>query len=847
MNVRMAVTAAIAVILTSLSLNAVLQGNGWLAAGIGATLVVAGAGMVTRLPDLTSALTATFLVLIAVAPLLAGPTWTPRIAGLVIVALTAASATGRRVFRGAAILGSYLAALLIYLNLVFAGAASIARIIPSRHSLVVLGNMVATAFSEFRYSPPVPDIRPVSLVAAAGIGVIAILVDILAVRLHRPAMAGVPLLVLFSVPIASNLKTFGVLQTAAFAAGLAGYLALLSADGRMRLRMWGRLVTFRYVQPANEAGEGPDTKELAASGRRIGLAAVCLAVIIPMILPTGRAHDVFGTIDNGKAHGVGAGLDAFLQVQHQLTEHSQQVLTYTTDSDNPAQQYLQVFVLNYSSNRNMWLPQFPAGVSGAEVPEGTKLPYAVPGQLPGTPVTTARTQIQIDSGQGGPTAYLPVPYAPVDLRISGDGWEELAGSLMVLSPMQGLSGLKYTVTSRAADPTRAEVDNPPNQFVPGTIGSVYGTYAGPDAGKLLTLARDHTQGALTTLQAATDLQNWLLSSAFTYTLKPNLPTSHWLLSFLTTDRRGYCQQFAWAFAVLARLVGIPSRVVVGYTGGSVLRGSTWQVTTSDAHAWPELYFPGEGWLRFEPTPHGAGDQGTATVPTYAAGPSTGPNSSLPGGPSQIQASPGSHTGPAKKSAVLNRITHPSAGAAGALAGHSDSGLWLGIGVPALVILLITWPAFVRLLIRRRRWLAASGDAGLARAAWQELTDDLADYGLARSPGETSRAVARRVTAQARLDPVAALALGRITDAEERACYARLALPGAGLTADVRTVRRAIAAAVTRNQRMRARLLPPSTLASARRLVEQASGLLSWLDSSWPAVRRQLRRAAHRPA
>jgi transglutaminase-like putative cysteine protease len=846
MNARMAGTGAMAVILASLSLNAVIKGNGWLTAGIGAVMVVAVAGLATRPARLTSAITATFLVLIAVVPLLSAPTWLSRIAGLVVVALTAASATGRRLLRGFAILASYLAALLIYLNLVFANAASIARIIPSRHSMVLLGQMVPNAFAEFKYSPPVPDLRTVSLVTAAGIGLIAIIVDIVAVELRRPALAGVPLLVLFSVPVASNLKTFGALQTAAFAAGLAGYLTLLSTDGRMRLRMWGRLVTFRYVQPADEAGEGPDTKELAASGRRIGLAAVCLAVLVPMVLPIGRTHDVFGTNNNGKPQGIGAGLDAFLHVQRQLTERPQQVLTYTTNASDPAQQYLQVYVLNYSTTRNLWLPAFPAGVGGVEVPDGTTLPYKPPGQLPTTPVTTVRTTVRVDGGQGGPTAYLPLPYAPVDLRIGGVGWQELAGSLMVLSAVQGLSGLTYTVTSREADPNRAEIDNPNGQFVPASIQASYGDYAGPDANRLLTIARDHTQGALTQLQAATDLQDWLLSSAFRYTLKPNLRTSHWLLHFLTTQRSGYCQQFAWAFAVLARLVGIPSRVVVGYTGGSIVSHGTWQVLTTDAHAWPELYFPGQGWLRFEPTPHGVGDQGTATVPRYATGPTTGPSTTLPGGPSQGQTSPGT-TGSNKKTSVLNRITHPNAGASSALGGKFDIGLWLAIGIPVLIILLLTWPALTRILTRRRRWLAASGDAGQAQAAWRELTDDLSDYGLGCTPGETPRGVARRVSQQASLDPAAVQALNRIVEAKERASYARLAVPGAGLTADLRTVRQAAAASITRRQRLQARLLPASTLTSARRLVERVGGMLSWLDSSWPAVRRQLHRAVHRSA
>ena len=849
MNLRMSITAAVAVLLASLSLSAVLQGDGWLGAAIGVVIVVAGAGILTRLSSLTAVVAITLCVLIGVVPLLSAPTWPLRITGLAIVALTAASATGRRLLRCVAIIAGYLAALLIYLNLVFASPAAFGWIIPSYRSVAVLGRMVPKAFDDFKFSPPVPDIRPVSLVAAAGIGLIAIMVDIVAVRLRRPAVAGVPLLVLFSVPVASDLKTFGFMQTVFFAAALAGFLAMLSADGRMRLRMWGRLVTFRYVQSADEAGAGPDTKELAASGRRIGLAAVCVAVIVPLILPTLHARHVFGTTDNGKTHGVGAGLDAFLRVQRELTEDSQPVLSYTTDAPDAVQQYFQVYVLNYSNSSNAWLPEFPAGIVGTQAVEGTALPYAVQGQLASTPIRTVTTNVKLAADQGGPTAYLPVPYAPVDLKIGGIGWEELAGSLMILSPVQGLSGLGYAVTSHEADPKPATINNTVAQFVPGTIQGQYGNYSGPDSSKLLTIARDHTQGALTLLQAAVDLQDWLQSSAFTYTLRPNLPKSHWLRSFLTTDRRGYCQQFAWAFAVLARLIGIPSRIAIGYTSGTRDKHGSWHVTSADAHAWPELYFPGEGWLRFEPTPHGAGGQGTATVPRYASGPATGPGGALPGGGSKTPANLGGSSGLANRPPTLNHLTHVQPGEAGAGAAQSDAGFWLAIGISVLLVLLVTWPALIRLGTRRRRWLLATDDAGQARAAWRELTDDLADLGLPCAPGETPRAVGRRVTQQAILAALPAeQALTRVVMAEERARYARLAVPGGRLAADVRTVRRAVAASVRPRQRLRARLLPASTLTTARHLLERAGGMLGWIDSSWPAVRRQLRRAvARRPA
>nr|BFE88893.1 hypothetical protein GCM10020093_114940 [Planobispora longispora] len=81
------------------------------------------------------------------------------------------------------------------------------------------------------------------------------------------------------------------------------------------------------------------------------------------------------------------------------------------------------------------------------------------------------------------------------------------------------------------------------------------------------------------------------------------------------SRAGYCEQFAAAMAVLARAVDIPSRVAIGYTGGTSVSGR-WNVRTHDSHAWPELYFEGAGWLRFEPTPSGPAGQGTATRPPY---------------------------------------------------------------------------------------------------------------------------------------------------------------------------------------------------------------------------------------
>jgi transglutaminase-like putative cysteine protease len=841
---RIAITAAVAVMVASLSMSSVIATGGWIATGAGAIVIVAIAGAVTRLPRLPAAVVATFLVLIALVPLLTLASWPDRGAGLAILVITALSATGAWPFRGFAVLACYLAALLLYLNVTFARASSLGQFIPSDNSMRSLARLWQAAFAEFRFAPPVPDLPAVSLVTAVGIGAVAIAVDILAVRLRRPAVAGLPLLLLFSVPVASNLKVFGTPQIIVFAASLAGYLALLSADGRERLRMWGRLVTFRHVQSADESGSGPDTRELGASGRRIGLAAVCLAIVIPLILPSMRVRDVFRTIADGSGHGGSGGggtaLSPLLGIGRVLEGKPQPVLSYTTTAANPGEQYFQVYVLNYSARQHSWLPSY----NDSKLVGGQKLPWAAQGATP-TSVSKVTTTVAV-SGHDTGSAVLPMPYAPYQLRIAGDsGWRETAGTLMVYNPRLAMAGLNYTVRSEEANPLPGQIQN---LQAPAPV-TKYATYTGPNYQQLYNIASPHVQGAVTELQEAQDLENWFQSGAFTYSLKPNLPQTNWLVPFLTRDRRGFCVQFAQAFAILARVLGIPARIAIGYTGGTQGPGKTWKITTADAHAWPELYFTGYGWLRFEPTPAGPHGQGTAEAPVYAGGHS---GSTSRTGNSASQG--GSSTGPAglgatsKRRPGFNRNTGLLPGTGTAIATRrAGSDLGLAIGIPAAVFLLIAWPALTRLLTRRRRWLSASGDAAIAHAAWSELTDDLADYGLGCSPGETPRAVARRVTRQASLDQTATSAVSRLARAEERARYARLPDPGAGLKAAEVTVRRAVAASVPRQQRLRARLLPASTVLAARHLLQRGSEMLSWLDSSWPTLRRQLRRAAARQA
>jgi len=89
---------------------------------------------------------------------------------------------------------------------------------------------------------------------------------------------------------------------------------------------------------------------------------------------------------------------------------------------------------------------------------------------------------------------------------------------------------------------------------------------------------------------------------FYYTLSPPLLGRDSVDEFLFRTRRGFCEHYASAFAVLMRAAGIPARIVTGYLGGEVNElGNYLIVRQADAHAWTEVWFKDEGWVRVDPT------------------------------------------------------------------------------------------------------------------------------------------------------------------------------------------------------------------------------------------------------
>lgn len=831
MNHRVTVAAAVAVILASVSIFSLINGAAWYVQASGAVLVVALAGTLTRISPVPAAIGASLLAVIASAPMLAAQSPYLKATGAGLIAACVASASGPRPLRAVAGLVTYLAALLIYLNLLHAAAQSFLAVIPTPRSVHHLAALVSDGASAGRFAPPVPADHGVILLAAGSIGLVAVAVDFLAVRLRRPAIAGLPLLVVFMAPIATTADVRGLPSAVAFLLAAVGYLALLSSDGRGRLRGWGRVVTVWHYAGEDERVAGAEMGALAATGRRIGLAAVCAALIAPLLVPGLTLHQIFGGHGSGGGGGdgqQGVGLPNPVAQLHGLLTRSKPylVLTYHTNIPDPAN-YLQVYVLNYDSRAGDWDLVRPA--RGRAVGRGPLA--AAPGLAPGTPENVVKTRIDIPRAQGfsGPIDFLPAPYWPMRANVTGT-WREDPETLMMYSSDAPTDQMRYTVTSGQVEPTAATLGAA--QHVPAAIKRSYLGFTSKVTPHLKAIARRVTNGKATAFDQAVALEHWFLSNRFSYSVQstglPNSPRG--LLTFLTTDRQGFCQQFAFAMAVLARLLGIPSRVAIGFTAGHQRANGSWAVTTADAHAWPELYFSGAGWLRFEPTPGGSGGQQTAVEPTYVASPSLGGGQS--GNHAATGPTPSVSPSAGSPNNFRNRLHGHNPGETGVATGPRGGGVPAGPIVLALLTLIAVTPGTVRLLTRRRRWRSASGDVGLAGAAWQELCADLYDYGLPCRPSESPRALSRRVSGVLDGDEQGRQAIGRIAAVVERARYAQVPAAPGPIHADVTTVRRALARNASRGARWRAKLMPASTLQPLRVWLRQAAGLLTgWTPAS----------------
>jgi transglutaminase-like putative cysteine protease len=591
LNGRMTVTTAVACVLASTALLPLFSNSLWFVIGTGAVIAVAATGALTRMRTLP------------------------------VPACLAASVAG----------------LVLYLNLVFEARYSLLFVIPTPGSLTRLWDLAGTGMDEANgYAPPVPNLPGLLLMAAAGVGITAVLADLIAVRLRSTALAGLPLLVLFTVPVMLNASRNQFTTGLVFCLGGAGYLAMLSADGRERIRVWGRLVSLwrspwrggafdtdghsgaRLRVPGR--GTGPDTRALAAAGRRIGLASIVLALCAPLLLPGLHPSKLFSSGPGiGGNGGGGGGLSlslpsALAQTVTQLHEsRPSTVFTYTTDAtstqqDNEAE-YFRQYVFDNLADTGWQVADYTANtVPLNSIPGPQGLTDATSAQTVTTTVTTSRN---FPTPESQPT-FLPLPYPAIQVYAPGKWLAD--PDLMVYSTSDSIAGRSYSVASVLVDPSPAQLVAVPQLVKTDVLLPDLQLPSSYQATALKKLADSYTAGQTSEFGKVDALANSLSGGQFSYSLAAApLSSAASLLNFLTKTKSGFCVQYAYAMTVLTRLLGIPARFVVGYTAGTRLKNGSYDVQNTDAHAWTEVYFPTLGWIRFEPTPAG---QGTANAPNY---------------------------------------------------------------------------------------------------------------------------------------------------------------------------------------------------------------------------------------
>ncbi len=762
---------------------------------------------------------------------LTGSWFLPTAFGVLVVGAGCEAARRLAASRSTVAVGGALA-LLLYLVLRYAHAEALFGVIPWTASIDHLGELASSGRRDInRYQAPIGVSPGIELLTVGGVGLVALLVDTLAVTFRRAALAGLPLLVLYTVPTAVAPDGVGWV---AFALCGVAFLTLLLAESRERVSRWGR--PMRYSAERTNYRPEVETAPLGQVGRRVGATALGLALIVPAVLPDVTASS-FGFGSGGFGRGGGGGpevtvVNPILDLGSSLRQGENTPLIRYRGRPT----YLRL-VADDTFTGDTWAPSnLKVSRDSNDVEDGLS---TAPGLGPTVNRGKRTHRIEVfDLDQ----RWLPLPYPATKVRDIDGTWLYDPTTFNVFGENSSTRQISYAVASLSVEPTAAQLD----AASPSVPPSLRRYVRLPDIDPAIGAAADQVVAdarATTNYAKALAIQDWLRGPEFQYsqTLDPTGPGdkngSDAIAEFLKT-RRGYCVQFSSTMAVMARDQGIPARVAVGFAPGQRQPNGSYVVGAHDAHAWPELYFQGVGWVRFEPTPSSGAPSGVVP-PQYATErPAGGTPSETPG------ASPtptSTATGDAAANPRLREDIFETTPKGGGGIGAGPIRIPVVPFVIGLVVLvLLSVPAFARVLLRRRRWADADSPSAVALAAWRDLHDTLVDHGYDWDPADPPRRGAARLIEQRHLTGDPSAAVQRIAAATEQARYAPVMSPVGDLRTDVGTVRAALTADASRWARWRVRLLPRSTRSVASGISEKLADVLDAVDAASAAVGTRLR-------
>ncbi|MEU0515063.1 MULTISPECIES: transglutaminase TgpA family protein [Amycolatopsis] len=757
--------------------------------------------------------------------------------GYVTVAVVLVAATGlalRAIRTPTAVVGlAQLVVLLLLITGVFT-STGILGVIPGPAAFGEINSVLTAAFEQIRTGlPPVESTPPILCLVTIAIGLVAVLVDTLAVAASAPAATGLVLLCVYAVPAS---LADDMLPWWTFLLGAAAFAGLLAVDGNHRHRRW-----------RNRDAPGLGNAPAAASAP---VAVVAVALVLGLVAGTAlTAVGTVGRLPGSGRSGAGAGsgglgVNPFTSLRGMLDQGSTVDLFRVRGLGND-KRLLRAFTLDtYRPNRGWSLPDGPMP---AGFPANQPLPAA-----PGDDGSGDARQIQIEP-LNWVDVWMPVYGQLRGLQGVGQGWYYDPTSGAVFSERKQRIPA-YVETASLAEPTKDQLESATTRG--GDIPASYSQITGVDP-RVVSLAQNLAAGATTDFDRASAIWRYFSGeNGFTYDTETAAATdSDALADFLLNGKRGFCEQFASAMAVMLRVLNIPSRVAVGFTSGYA-DGDTRMITSQDAHAWVEVYFGDLGWVSFDPTPR---SDGRGYVPPYLQSGTTSSGSSdseeqdvpsvsttrvAPTGAPETQGSAanpgGTQAAPAGSAPgwtgwialvlvlVALALTVGAFVAIRRLRGRTASWLplaaaaawlvavvltaWLVHWVLALVLLLLAAaglaPAVLREIHRRRRLTAiTSHQPGAADAAWAELMDECADRGVPIPPSDTVRAAAQKVAVQHNLDDAGKNDLRTVVGAVERSWYS----PSQSTGEDFATAFEGLRRSLERNAPMswRGRLFPRS--------------------------------------
>ena len=694
----------------------------------------------------------------------------PTLLGMILAAGVAIGARRLGLGTGATIAVSGVV-LFLYLVMIFQARNSF-YLLPSPDAVTGLGRSIANALrhSSVDYAP-VPVRTGYVILVVIGMWTATTIGEVSTFRWRRPLLAAVPCIVLFCIQMTVGTGTGAPVLVIAFLLALLTYWGLESAH---RVRAWGRWVSAFPARDDGRIASGREPESVTgALARRMGAGCVAAAIVAPFVVPAlgdGLVawRNEIGVGPGGAGGGGGSGeINPFVSIAPRLIEQSDEVM-FTVESERA--EYWRLLTLA-DFDGVQWDP-VPASDTVA-VEDDEPFPRQTNSPDGAEPLEHTVTFAALDSRQ------LPAAINPVEVDLDEGGPLTYDDENQELT-LEGEAGenFSYTVTSNVPDLTYEELRA-------AQVGITDGVYVdATDASeRVRDLAADLRVGGngkrVTDADYLLALQDYL--RGFSYDITPEAAqlaetggSVDFLERFLFETQTGYCQQFATAFALLARSEGIPTRVAVGFLPGDRDTSDTrFVVTGLHTPAWPEVYFEGHGWVRFDPTP-----RLEAPEPRYTREPVDLGN--LDGG------GPGGGVGAALRR--QDQITDPRlAGANTGAATGADRPAGSGIGdrpvaadpvwekafdrlvagvAVALIVFLASVPALKTWRIRRR-YRRARGADGQAAAAFAHFEDDAAELAGPRGSAESAAAYTTRL---ARLRKVPAEDASRLASIYEAAEY-----------------------------------------------------------------------------